>query len=569
MENGEDSVLRSRCRAFPKMPTFPDLDSSLDGEHSPGEHWQGNGDNHITSNGKIEVEHVISKKLQLKRKAEFLKSDLMRQFDSQVNDFMDCLIEESASLEPAPIPAVFSPPLSEKERSKLRHFRPPHGQGKQFVSRRSLLDELFEVNHIRTIYHMFIALLILFILSTLVVDFIDEGRLVLDFDLLVYAFGQSPLVVCTWICMFLSVLLVPYALFHLWSHTQYGSYSHPSLYNLLFGSVFLLYQALGLGFLPTYVVVTNSLPPASCFIIILEQVRLMMKAHSFVRENVPRVLAWAKDKTSPSPVVPQVSQYLYFLFAPTLIYRDKYPRNPVIRWGYVATKLLQVLGCLFYAYYVFVRLCIPQFRSVSLQLFDLKAMVLCVFNSILPGVLVLFLGFFAFLHCWLNAFAEMLRFADRMFYKDWWNSTSFANYYRTWNVVVHDWLYYYVYRDFLWMSQKRFRPAAMLFVFTVSAVVHEYILAICFGFFYPVLFCLFMCFGMMFNFILHDQRKGPIWNIIMWTSLFLGQGVIICLYSHEWYAQRYCPLKEPSFLELLKPRSWSCQRGLMVDSDML
>lgn len=101
-------------------------------------------------------------------------------------------------------------------------------------------------------------------------------------------------------------------------------------------------------------------------------------------------------------------------------------------------------------------------------------------------MLVLFLAFFAFLHCWLNAFAEMLRFADRMFYKvhfchcqaqkpfnvfywfvlyllsenfyfifylqDWWNSTSFANYYRTWNVVVHDWLYYYMYRDFLWVG---------------------------------------------------------------------------------------------------------------------
>lgn len=45
------------------------------------------------------------------------------------------------------------------------------------------------------------------------------------------------------------------------------------------------------------------------------------------------------------------------------------------------------------------------------------------------------------------------------------------------------------------MSKKRFRAAATLFVFTVSAVVHEYVLAICFGFFYPVLFCLFMCFG--------------------------------------------------------------------------
>lgn len=47
----------------------------------------------------------------------------------------------------------------------------------------------------------------------------------------------------------------------------------------------------------------------------------------------------------------------------------------------------------------------------------------------------------------------------------------------------------------LQMTQKRFRATAMLVVFTVSAVVHEYVLAICFGFFYPVLFCLFMCFG--------------------------------------------------------------------------
>uniref|UniRef100_G3PA82 O-acyltransferase n=2 Tax=Gasterosteus aculeatus aculeatus TaxID=481459 RepID=G3PA82_GASAC len=567
MESEDDGVLR--CRAPPRRTPSPDLasDGSSNGECNPGQH-RGNGGEHITSNGKIEVEQVISKKLQLKRKAEFLKTDLMHQLGSQVNDFMDSLIEESAILEPAPVPAVFSPPLSDKERGKLRNFRPPHGEGKHFVSRRSLLDELLEVNHIRTIYHMFIALLILLILSTLVVDFIDEGRPVLHFDLLVYAFGQFPLVLCTWICMFLSVLLVPYSLFHLWVQTQCGSSSHPGLCSLLFGSVFLLYQAVGVGFLPTYVVVTNSLPPASCFIIILEQVRLMMKAHSFVRENVPRVLTWAEEKTNPRPEFPQVSQYIYFLFAPTLIYRDKYPRNPVIRWSYVATKFLQVLGCMFYVYYVFVRLCIPQFRSISLQLFDRRAMVLCVFNSILPGVLILFLGFFSFLHCWLNAFGEMLQFADRMFYKDWWNSTSFANYYRTWNVVVHNWLYYYVYRDFLWLSRKRFRPVAMLFVFTLSAVVHEYILAICFGFFYPVLFCLFMCFGMMFNFILHDQRKGPIWNIIMWTSLFLGQGVIICLYSQEWYARHYCPLKEPSLLELLKPRSWSCQRGQTEDSEL-
>lgn len=97
-------------------------------------------------------------------------------------------------------------------------------------------------------------------------------RLVLDFDLLVYAFGQIPLVVCTWICMFLSVLVVPYTLFHLWSQTQSGSYSHPGLCSFLFASIYLLYQLFALGFLPTYVVVANSLPPASRFIVIMEQV---------------------------------------------------------------------------------------------------------------------------------------------------------------------------------------------------------------------------------------------------------------------------------------------------------
>lgn len=33
------------------------------------------------------------------------------------------------------------------------------------------------------------------------------------------------------------------------------------------------------------------------------------------------------------------------------------------------------------------------------------------------GIMFLLLCFFAFLHCWLNLFGELLRFADRMFYK--------------------------------------------------------------------------------------------------------------------------------------------------------
>ncbi|XP_006003185.2 sterol O-acyltransferase 1 [Latimeria chalumnae] len=534
---------RSR-RASSRTTTASKMDEGMQG-----------GDGERIQNGRVDGSHIVIKK-QLRLKAEQLKCTLMKEVDGQLKEFINDLVDESLVLESPPTTSMFPATYPENHSNQFRQRRSAPEQGKLFMSQRSLLDELFEVNHIRTIYHMFIALLIIFIISTLTVDFIDERRLVLEFDLLVYAFGKFPIVISTWLCMFVSTLTIPYVLFNQWA-SHHSTSMHKTFRTTTYGLLFVAFQTLGLGFGPAYTVLHYNLPPASRFIVILEQVRLIMKVHSFIRENFSRVVA-VKEKNGLVPI-PHLFQYLYFLFAPTLIYRDQYPRNPTIRWSYVATKFVQVLGCLFYAYYVFVRLCIPVFRNISQEPFNLRVLVLCIFNSILPGVLVLFLAFFAFLHCWLNAFAEMLRFADRMFYKDWWNSTSFANYYRTWNVVVHDWLYYYAYRDFLRFFSKRFRAVAMLLVFMVSAVVHEYALAICFGFFYPVLFCLFMCFGMLFNFILHDRREGPIWNIIMWTSLFLGQGVLLCLYSQEWYAQQHCPIEKPSFLDLIKPRSWTCR----------
>uniref|UniRef100_A0A3B3WU91 O-acyltransferase n=1 Tax=Poecilia mexicana TaxID=48701 RepID=A0A3B3WU91_9TELE len=385
------------------------------------------------------------------------------------------------------------------------------------TSKKESSSDLFEISHIRTIYHMFIAVLLIFCLSTLAVDYIDQGRLVLEFDLLFYAFGKLGTVTWAWLAMFVYTLFVPYFILEFW-----GSLYHtfPSKLGLTLGAglIFTTIQTCVLGLFPIYMVVHHQLPPASRFIVILEQVsiRFLMKTYSFIRETAPVILKNAPKEENPR--FPTFSSYLYFLFCPTLIYREFYPRP-----------------------------------AETNQPFSKRTMVLAVFHSILPGIMLLLLCFFAFLHCWLNLFGELLRFADRMFYKDWWNSTSFANYYRTWNVVVHDWLYYYGYRDFLWLSNRRFRAAAMLSVFIVSAVVHEYALAMGFGFFYPVMFCLFAVFGVAFNFAMTDKRQSPVFNVIMWACLFLGQGVQVCLYCQEWYAQIHCP---PA--GLLMPRSWSC-----------
>ncbi|XP_021121011.1 sterol O-acyltransferase 1 isoform X1 [Heterocephalus glaber] len=509
-------------------------------------------------NGQIDIKLLIAKKKQLAAEAEHLKPLFLKEVGSHFDDIVTSLIEKSASLDNGGSALTTFSILEEmKTNHRTKDMRAPPEQGKVFISRRSLLDELFEVDHIRTIYHMFIAILIIFILSTLVVDYIDEGRLVLEFNLLSYAFGKLTIVIWTWWAMFLTTLSFPYFLFQCWAN-GYRKSSHPVISSVVYGLFFTFFQLGILGVGPTYIVLAYALPPASRFIIILEQIRLIMKAYSFVRENVPRVLHAAKEKSGTVPI-PTVNQYLYFLFAPTLIYRDSYPRTPSIRWRYVAMQFAQVFGCLFYVYYIFERLCAPLFGNIKQEPFSARVLVLCVFNSILPGVLIFLLSFFAFLHCWLNAFAEMLRFGDRMFYKDWWNSTSYANYYRTWNVVVHDWLYYYAYKDFLWFFSKRFKAAAMLAVFTLSAVVHEYALAVCLSYFYPVLFVLFMFFGMAFNFIVNDSWKRPVWNIMMWASLFLGQGVLVCFYSQEWYARQHCPLKNPTFLDYVRPRSWTCR----------
>eukprot|EP00042_Codosiga_hollandica_P019941 m.62960 g.62960 ORF g.62960 m.62960 type:complete len:180 (-) comp49604_c0_seq8:102-641(-) len=157
----------------------------------------------------------------------------------------------------------------------------------------------------------------------------------------------------------------------------------------------------------------------------------------------------------------------------------------------------------------------------------------------LPGTVVLLLAFFAILHSWLNAFAELLCFADRQFYKDWWNARSFAAYYRTWNCVVHDWLYSYIYCELIQLRYSKL--FSMMCVFVVSAVLHEWVIMCMLHFFYPVLLLMFGGVGVYFVFLTRNQT-GRVWNVFMWLMLFFGTGLLMCLYSVEYFARKnLCP----------------------------
>uniref|UniRef100_A0A7S2RHP6 Diacylglycerol O-acyltransferase n=1 Tax=Rhizochromulina marina TaxID=1034831 RepID=A0A7S2RHP6_9STRA len=170
----------------------------------------------------------------------------------------------------------------------------------------------------------------------------------------------------------------------------------------------------------------------------------------------------------------------------------------------------------------------------------------------------MFLTHFLVLHATQNLFAELTRFADRQFYEDWWNVTTWAAFYRKWNGLVHDFIHSYLYSDlveFVGMSKS----TAMMVSFVLSAVVHEYIVAASLGFFFPILFVLFGGPGIWFM-QLTKGRKGRTWNIFMWVMLATGQGLMMVLYFREYYSRLLRGENEDlhSFANLLLvPRSYT------------
>lgn len=94
-------------------------------------------------------------------------------------------------------------------------------------------------------------------------------RLMLEFDLLIFSFGQLPLALVTWVPMFLSTLLLPYQVLRLWARPQ--SRVAWTL-GVGLGCMLLAGHTAVLSILPIHVAVEYQLPPASRCVLVFEQV---------------------------------------------------------------------------------------------------------------------------------------------------------------------------------------------------------------------------------------------------------------------------------------------------------
>ena len=44
------------------------------------------------------------------------------------------------------------------------------------------------------------------------------------------------------------------------------------------------------------------------------------------------------------------------------------------------------------------------------------------------------------------------------------------------------------------------------------------------------------------------KGTGRSWNVFLWLALFMGMGVLFCVYNMEWFARQNCPENYVSIL---------------------
>ncbi|XP_022901537.2 sterol O-acyltransferase 1-like [Onthophagus taurus] len=437
--------------------------------------------------------------------------------------------------------------MSTKSQNKSKHKL----KSKVFVERKSLLTELLETKNFLTVKCLLYAVLFGFVGNDIVCGLIFRKEVNYGLRLVKIGFRNFEWVILMWMSLFALSILVFY-LFQLWTwlkmkHTisKFGI----KLWDYIFLLLFLSYYSTIFIVLPLLTKHYN-LGVVSNSVILMEAVRILMKTHSFIRHNAPLVNNYKPHSDQDFPA-PTLNQYLYFFFAPTMLYRSEYPRRNDVNKTYAFQCFLEVILIIWLQSYVMDVFFIKRFENIDVLKMPWSDVFIAIMHSTVGAFLIMTTVFYLLLDRWLNGWSEILRFADRRFYEDWWTSTNYSFYLRTWNTVVQDWLFEYVYKEFYEIIIPKNKRLAKIMVFLVSAVVHEYVLIFMLDEFFPLLFINFFGLGQFLTSYYIDS-KHPFFNMGMLYSLSFGNSIQLCLYTMEFYTRQYC--QDTSSWSYFKPR---------------
>ncbi|KAL1124665.1 hypothetical protein AAG570_001289 [Ranatra chinensis] len=226
----------------------------------------------------------------------------------------------------------------------------------------------------------------------------------------------------------------------------------------------------------------------------------------------------------------------FFIFAPTLCYELNFPRTERIRKRFLLKRLVEVVVLIQLMMCLFQQWIIPSVKNslIPFSNMDVVKATERLLKLSIPNHLVWLIFFYLMFHSFLNLMGEILHFADRNFYCDWWNANNIDIFWRTWNMPVHRWAVRHLYIPLVEIGYSK--TMASTCVFFISAFFHEYLVSV------PLqTFKIWAFLGMMgqipLSILCHTVEKkfGPRWgNIIVWASLILGQPLCIMMYYHDY-----------------------------------
>jgi diacylglycerol O-acyltransferase-1 len=168
----------------------------------------------------------------------------------------------------------------------------------------------------------------------------------------------------------------------------------------------------------------------------------------------------------------------YFWWAPTMVYQPVYPRSPRIRWVFVTKRMAECFALNVFMWVASAQYAAPVLRNSldKMASLDLSAVLERLMKLSTISLVIWLAGFFALFQSFLNALAEVMRFGDREFYTDWWNSPSVGAYWRTWNKPVYQFMKRHVFSPLVGRGWSAGQASIAVFVF--SGVLHELLVGV-------------------------------------------------------------------------------------------
>ncbi|XP_074598859.1 sterol O-acyltransferase 1-like isoform X2 [Brevipalpus obovatus] len=285
------------------------------------------------------------------------------------------------------------------------------------------------------------------------------------------------------------------------------------------------------------------------FIVIPILVRVAMKMCSFLVETGKN----GKDQSA------TFSQFIYFWFAPTLLYRSSYPRTKNRSWLRCLVHFIEFFACCFVLGSFFCRTILDGIgnpKNHPLRIDDLPKTLI---QIMLIATCSLLVSWYGFMHCWLNGWAEALQFGDRFFYGSWWLCRSSIVYFRLWNRVIHEWLKRYIYSPI----REKFGPKfAAILTLIVSAIGHEYFVSYALGGFMPLISLMYvgMCPALLFQSKTSTKNEESRFNSSLLFGKTIGWIMMITLFGLEGYSRNNCPASDQNhpLWNFFVPRLFTC-----------